>query len=137
MSTLKQITDKQLIKQFELDSIPFNNLKLMRTNHIFNIYMPIISWFNNHEGFTANTSIYKKWEKISELLCFLPIYYPTYVHKNALWAFYWKTDIVLIYSDKRGLKVQVSPKFRKDEVEPFISHIKNVLTTPIKKITEL
>lgn len=73
-------------------------------------------------------SVYKKWDKISELLGFSPIYHKTYLHKNAVWCFHWKSDMVLIYYDKRGIKIQVSPKFKESEVKIMLTYLEDILT---------
>jgi hypothetical protein len=93
--------------------------------------MSIISWYHTHNDIDANTSIYKKWNKISELLGTKPIKHIVYEYRNALWAFNWKYDFVLIYYDKRGIKIQVNEKIKKSEIKPLLDYLKETLINNI------
>jgi ABC-type glycerol-3-phosphate transport system substrate-binding protein len=119
------ITDIVLVRKLELETTPINNFRIF--DDVFDSYMSVISWYHNRNDIDANSSIYKKWNKISELLGFKPIYHPTYLYKNGLWAFYWNGDSVLLYYDKRGMKIQVGLKFKKNEVVPLLEYIKGIL----------
>ena len=122
---IEWIEDKKLVKELEYNTIPIVNIY----TNFFKLYHGIISWYHNIEGIDANTSIYKKWNKISELLGHKPITHPIHLYKNALWVFNWKNENnnVLIYYDKRGIKIQVNEKFRKDEIENMLNYIRKKL----------
>jgi hypothetical protein len=119
------LTDKEIVRKLELESTPINNRMLF--GNIFDSYMAVISWYHTRNDIDANSSIYKKWNKITELLGFKPIFHPTYTHRNALWSFMWKDDPVLLYYDKRGMKIQVGQKFRKSEAIPMLEYLKDKL----------
>lgn len=121
---IEPIFDKKIINDLERSTIvmPVNNNQIL-----FELYMKIISWYHYH-NIDANDSIYKKWKKFSELLGFKPVKYIKYLYKNALWVFKWKTNYILIYYDKRGMKIQISPKFDETElIEMCLFLMKKIL----------
>jgi len=126
---IKEITDKTIVDELEHESTPIINLTMNKDyrQESFEVYQSILGWYRHHEDINANSSIYKKWTKISELLGFDPIKHPTYVHRNVLWTFTWKENPVLLYYNKRGMKLQVGNKFRKSEIVPFLNHLKKLL----------
>tara|TARA_R110000772_G_scaffold20466_5_gene56984 strand:+ start:129785 stop:130174 length:390 start_codon:yes stop_codon:yes gene_type:complete len=125
---IREITDEDLAKELESNTVSLPNM-IFGNFDTFNIYMEILGWYNNH-GLRASIDLRKKWDKITELIGFAPIYYKNYNHKNAVWSLFWKNYPVLIYLDKRGIQIQVVPEFDREEILPFITELKNVLTTP-------
>jgi len=98
------------------------------------LLLELIGWTHRHEGIDANTSIYKRWDKVSELLGETPVKHPIHSFKNALWAFEWLPDdnehknYVLIYYDIRGMKIQINKQFEKDQIVPMLEFLKDKLT---------
>ena len=118
------ITGKDRVKELEEITVP-----IPIYNSYFDEYMKVVSWYHEHD-IDANSSIYKHWGKLEEQLGCPPISYPTYEHRNALWAFSWKNtnNIVLIYCDKRGIKIQINEKFPKREIKPLLDYLGGILT---------
>jgi hypothetical protein len=121
------ITDKDEVKKLELNTTPLQNITEINRIY-FKEYMDVISWYLNHDDIDADSSIYKKWEKLEKQLGCKPISYPTYSHRNALWAFKWKNNDVLIYYDIRGMKIQVNENFSKKEIKSFLNYLNSILT---------
>lgn len=118
--------------------------------HIMNVYkyrfgrdklFDVVSWYHYH-GIDANSSLFKKVNKVSELLGHKQLYYITYSDKNAVWGFKWIPDgyneencphnEFIIYYSKRGMQIQLHPKFRKDLVDDFISFLHKLLVESAK-----
>jgi hypothetical protein len=95
--------------------------------------MGIQSWQNTHNLSVNDTQKILN-NKLSELLLTKPAYYVTHEYRNALWGFYFdnnekniENNKFLIYHDKRGLSIQVHPKFRKDMIEQLLYELFNTL----------
>jgi hypothetical protein len=133
---ISPLKNTDFVKELEFITTPLVNLtnkldKKYRQN-FQDLHLSIIMWYHKAEGIDANTSIYKKWDKVSELLGFRPIYHVNHSHRNALWAFEWKADYssenyVLIYYDVTGMKIQIHQKFKKSEIIPMLKQINNLL----------
>jgi hypothetical protein len=68
---IKKITGVKVLK-LELSTTPLPNV-LYGLDHntrqqLMDLNMRILSWYHNKEGIDANTSVYKKWDKVTELL---------------------------------------------------------------------
>jgi hypothetical protein len=128
------ITDKELVKKLEqetssIENIIYNhaNIEPLDANAAAKLYFKILRWSHDW-NIEANDSVFKKWSKLSELLGFKPVYYPVHVNKNALWAFYWKDDPVLLYYEIRGMRIQVGGDFNESKIIPFLIYLKNKIT---------
>jgi len=133
---MKPIEDKKIIKELEKTSVPIINIlspgKKRERQKRFDAYMAVISWYHVRDDIDANSSIYKKWKKVTEQLGFKPISHPVYMCKNGLWAFKWKEDDVLLYYDKRGMKIQVNKEFSKNEIIPMLEELRLKLIKTLK-----
>lgn len=131
---LIKITDKSVVDKLENTTQPIPEIY----STYFKEYNKIMQWYHFQTDIDANTSIYKKWKKVSELLDVEPIKHPTHLYRNALWAFNWKDDSnnVLIYYDKRGIKIQINKNFRKTEIKEMLINIGNLLS-PNNDLNEL
>ena len=131
---LKKLKNKKFVKSLEISTTPIVNLigsiPQEDRQKFYDILMKLHMWYHRKD-IDANASIYKKWDKISELLGTKPIYCPTHTHRNALWAFQWETEnvestennYVLIYYDITGMKIQVNEKIRKTEIVPMMNYL--------------
>ena len=108
------------------NSMPYVNI--LRIN---NLQLSVLGWY--HKYSLRPGYVKEHWKKLTELFGFKPVYYVTHVCRNALWAFKWREQKVLIYQDERGLAIQVEKEFRKDLVIPFFKYLKKVLYQRSKK----
>ena len=85
----------------------------------------MLLWYTQYELKPA--ACVSHWKKLTELFNTKPILYPIYLYKNALWAFKWNNEIVLLYKDKRGIAIQVMPYFPIEKVIPLLKDLITVL----------
>lgn len=82
--------------------------------------------FYHHYGLRPGY-VKEQWKKISELFGFKPVYYISHSYRNALWAFEWDGEEILVYKDRRGIAIQVQIDFPVKKIMPFLEHLKKVL----------
>lgn len=117
---MKQIFDKDKIKELENNTVPLQMFPVINRKY-FKEYFKIISWYHKFDDIDANSSIYKKWNKLSEILECKPSVCVNHLYRNALWVFTFNNNHVLLYYDKRGMKIQVNDDISKKDIKFVLS----------------
>lgn len=131
------ILKKEEIKQLEHETIRVENLftGMSKIQHekCCHLILGIQFWYNTQK-LTTKDSQKTHNKRLSQLLNNEPSYYVNYEYRNAVWGFSFENDEkiapnnkVVIYHDKRGLSIQVHPKFRKDSIENLLKELFNLL----------
>jgi len=87
--------------------------------------MDIQEWYHHH-GLRPGY-VREQWKKLSEIFGHKPLYYVTHSYYNAVWAFNWDGEDVLIYKDQRGFSIQVRAEFPLKKTIPFLQYLKEIL----------
>lgn len=128
MNNIKKLLINQC-QELEPISIPINNYIIK--NEELNTLLALINTWYDTQNLTTNMPEKKFVEVLTNILG-KPLYFVTYVYRNAVWGFsykinekYCKNNKFIIYRDKRGLSIQIHPKFNKNQLENLLKDIIN------------
>jgi hypothetical protein len=126
MNKLVKITDKKYIKELEYNSDVLMN---KHKKFDFDLYMSVQMWYHYVDGIDANSTLKQKTKVFSDLIGFTPSLYPMHTHRNTLWCFYFNDEenVVLIYYDVTGQKIQLGPDFDLNLIDDMLIEVKNRL----------
>ena len=113
---------KKETKELANETVPLVNLLDNRTS-----YLPVPSWYRAH-GLDSNKPSYH-WKKLDELLGKRTYAFNGIEGRMQVWGRAWNLapysphNKFIVYNDKRGLKVEVHSKFRKDQLNRFLQEL--------------
>ena len=116
-------------EELEKTTIPIDNILLDKDKDLkfYSLYFSLLTWTSKISPKGESLSIYQKWQKFSDALSFKPQYHKIYECRNAVWGLKFKNHGLVVYLDKRGLRIQVSESIDKKSAYEILNNLHLVL----------
>ncbi|MBD3261116.1 MAG: hypothetical protein GF334_05445 [Candidatus Altiarchaeales archaeon] len=107
------------IKNKYVDRGYFKHMRTMKQHGRF------VGWYHVH-GVPAGV-LREGVKKLTELLGFPPVKHQSFAEMNAIYAFMWRDQPVLLFKSSCGVTLQVLPTFKAQDLDAFYKDLLRVL----------
>lgn len=116
---LNPMEDTTRIENISREVSWFEHMKIVTRHSRFT------GWYHHHDVIPG--TLHDGVRKLTELLGFGPLTYVDYSYRNAIYAFYWRSNPIFLCKSVRGVTMQVLPTFAVKDLRPFYTDLLRVL----------